>query len=56
MDTSREYRQRAAICLQLANEANDVYVKAALAELAAEFREMAEAMEHPPKGGSRRVA
>jgi hypothetical protein len=56
MDTSREYRQRAAICLQLANEANDVYVKAALAELAAEFRDMADAMEHPPRGGSRRAA
>jgi hypothetical protein len=40
--TSREYRQRAADCLQLANEASDVYVKVALTELAAEFRQMAE--------------
>jgi hypothetical protein len=56
MDTSREYRQRAAICLQLANEASDVYVKAALTELAADFDQMAKAMEHPPTGGNRRAA
>jgi hypothetical protein len=45
MDTSREYRQRAALCLQLANEARDAYVRSALIELAIEFRQMAEAME-----------
>jgi hypothetical protein len=45
MDTAREYRQRAADCLQLANEASDAYVKVALTELASEFRGMADTAE-----------
>ena len=45
MDTAREYRQRAAVCLQLAHESRDVYVKAALTELASEFHGMAETAE-----------
>ncbi len=45
MDTAGEYRQRAAVCLRLAYESRDVYVKAALTELASEFHGMAETAE-----------
>jgi hypothetical protein len=45
METSRQYRQQAADCLQLANEASDAYVKVSLTELATEFRHRAEAVE-----------
>jgi hypothetical protein len=45
MKTSRQYRQQAADCLQLANEASDAYVKVSLTELATEFRQRAEAVE-----------
>jgi hypothetical protein len=45
MDTAREYRQRAAVCLRLANDASEVYVKIALAELAGELSEMADNVE-----------
>ena len=50
MATSKEYRQRADECLQLANEATEVYVRVALAELAAEFQKTAEEMESGPDG------
>jgi hypothetical protein len=42
MNSEKEYRQRAKECLQLANEATDLYVKVALTELASEFRNMAD--------------
>jgi hypothetical protein len=42
MPTSKEYRQRAQGCLQLASTADDFYVKTALVELAADFTKMAE--------------
>jgi hypothetical protein len=45
MDTAREYRQRAAACLRLATESSDVYVQAALTELASEFQGMADMAE-----------
>ncbi len=45
MDTRKEYRQRADDCLKLANEANQAYAKAALTELAAEFRKAADIVE-----------
>jgi hypothetical protein len=45
MDTAREYRHRAAICLRLANESRDAFVRAALTELASKFHGMAEAAE-----------
>lgn len=45
METSRQYRQQAADCLQLASEASDAYVKISLMELATEFRHRAEAVE-----------
>ena len=45
MDTAREYRQRAAVCLRLANESRDAYVKVALTELASELSGMADTVE-----------
>jgi hypothetical protein len=45
MDTAREYRQRAAVCLRLAHESPDAYVKIALTELAAELSSMADTAE-----------
>jgi hypothetical protein len=45
MDTAREYRQRAAVCLQLANESRDAYVKVALTELASDLSSMADTVE-----------
>ena len=45
MTTPKEYRLRAKECLQLANEASEIYVKVALVELATEFRKMADCME-----------
>jgi hypothetical protein len=48
MKTPKEYRLRAKECLRLANEATEFYVKVALAELATEFRKMADGMEPGP--------
>ncbi len=45
MTTSKEYRQRAEECLQLASTAEDFYVKTSLAELAADFTKMAESLD-----------
>ena len=45
MPTSKEYRQRAEECLQLASTAEDFYVKTSLAELAADFTKMAESLD-----------
>jgi hypothetical protein len=42
MTTPTEYRHQVDACLRLANEANDMYVIAALTELAAEFRAKAD--------------
>jgi hypothetical protein len=47
MPTSNEYRQRAAECVELMNEANEWYVNTALLELAAVFRIRAEKLESP---------
>ena len=44
--TPKEYRHQAEECLALAGEATELYAKAALLELAAEFREKAEGLEH----------
>jgi hypothetical protein len=44
--TPKEYRHQAGECLALAGEATELYAKAALLELAAEFREKAEGLEH----------
>lgn len=45
MDTAREYRQRAAVCLRLAHESREAYVKVALTELANELNGMADTVE-----------
>jgi hypothetical protein len=45
MDTAREYRQRAAVCLRLANESRDAYVREALTELASDLSSMADTAE-----------
>jgi hypothetical protein len=45
LPTPVEYHQRAKECLQLAGEAEEFFVKAALIELAAEFEQMAESQE-----------
>jgi hypothetical protein len=45
MDTPKEYRQRAADCLKLADEAPEAYVKAALIEHAAELVQAADLIE-----------
>jgi 2,3-bisphosphoglycerate-independent phosphoglycerate mutase len=43
--TSREYRQQAEDCMNLASETDIVYVKVALTEMAADFTETAEKLE-----------
>jgi hypothetical protein len=46
MPTPKLYRRQAEDCVELANEATELYVKTALLELATEFRESAERLEH----------
>ena len=45
MPTTKECRQNAEICLMLASETTEIYVKTALIELATEFRALAELSE-----------
>jgi hypothetical protein len=45
MPTPKEYRLRAHECLELMKEPSEWYVRAALLELAAEFRKRAEKIE-----------
>jgi hypothetical protein len=45
MQTSKEYRHNAAVCLKLASETREVYAKRALIDLAREFRALAEDLE-----------
>lgn len=45
MPTPKEYRLRARECLELCDEADQWYVKAALLKLAAEFQQRAERLE-----------
>jgi hypothetical protein len=47
MPTANEYRQQARECLELAKEAQDLYAKEAMAELAKEFSTAAELLEQP---------
>jgi hypothetical protein len=57
MVSRREYQQRAEECLQLANEATEVYVKVALSELATEFQKIADGVEpEPDRAGTRKQA
>jgi hypothetical protein len=45
MPTSKEYRHRANACLELAKEANDIFARTALMELAQEFNRAADEAE-----------
>jgi HEPN domain-containing protein len=45
MPTAKECRQHAEECLQLAKQAEEFYVRAALIELAAEFKKQAEKLK-----------
>jgi len=45
MPTSKEYRQQARECLELAKAAKDLYAKQAMTELAEEFARAAEQLE-----------
>jgi hypothetical protein len=45
MQSSKEYRHNAAVCLKLARETREVYAKWALIDLAREFRALAEDLE-----------
>ena len=49
MDTPKQYRQQAADCLKLAGESHEAYARAALADLANEFRETADQIERRAK-------
>ena len=49
MQTSKEYRHNAEICLRLASETKEVYARMALIDLATEFRALAEALERLPR-------
>jgi hypothetical protein len=53
MPTSKEYRQHAEECLELAKETEEFYVKTALIELADEFKAHAEKIEHPQEDAGR---
>jgi hypothetical protein len=45
MPTSKEYRQQARECLELAHRPSELYIKAALLELVTEFNDAAEELE-----------
>ena len=49
MPTPKECRYNAEICLKLADETREIYVKKALIELAEEFRALARRLEHSSK-------
>jgi hypothetical protein len=45
MQTSKQYRHNAQVCLKLASETTQIYAKIALIDLATEFRALAEDLE-----------
>jgi hypothetical protein len=57
MPTPRECRRNAETCLKLARETNEIYARAALAELAIEFRKRANQLDkqsrRPPASPAR---
>jgi hypothetical protein len=53
MPAPKEYRQHAEECRELAREAEEFYVKTALIELADEFKEQAEKIEHQREDAGR---
>jgi hypothetical protein len=46
MPTAKECRNNAEFCLKLAHETKELYARAALFELASEFRMMARQLDH----------
>jgi hypothetical protein len=56
MATPKEYRQLADICSKLAREASELYVTAALTELANEFQAKAHKSDHERRQKSYRYA
>jgi hypothetical protein len=49
MQTPKEYRHNAEVCLKLAYETKELYARMALIDLATEFRALAEALERLPR-------
>jgi hypothetical protein len=45
MQTSKEYRHNAEVCLKLARETKEIYAQMALVDLATEFRALADDLE-----------
>jgi hypothetical protein len=45
MPTSKEYRQQAMECLELARRPSELYIESALLELVTEFNDAAEELE-----------
>ena len=50
MPTSKEYRRQAEDCMNLASEAEELYVKTALTEMAADFEGLAEKLQQRTTG------
>jgi len=50
MPTAKEYRLEAKACLELADEANEFYVKTALIELARDYQRAARQAEGRERG------
>ena len=49
MNTPKQFRQQAVDCLKLAGETHEAYARAALTDLANEFRETADKVERREK-------
>ena len=45
MQTPKEYRHNAEVCLKLASETREIYAQMALVDLATEFRALAKDLE-----------
>jgi hypothetical protein len=51
MQSSKESRHNAQVCLKLASETKELYAKMALIDLATEFRALAEDLERRQRAG-----
>ena len=49
MQTAKQYRHNAEVCLKLASQTKEIYAKIALIDLATEFRALAGDLEHLPR-------
>ena len=49
MQTAKQYRHNAEVCLKLVSQTKEIYAKIALIDLATEFRALAEDLEHLPR-------